>query len=150
MAGKASWSYVDYDMEVGTVSVNCVGLTAENFDAQETLRAALHTALTGVTLGSLFKYEKGNQTLASKSQPGDENAQRESKWLVMFEDNVTFKQYSFEIPCADLSLLKAEGKEMDISAGAGASLVSAIEAYVLSVSGNSVTVQRVVHVGRNV
>jgi hypothetical protein len=149
MAGKASWSFVDYDGEVSTMQVHAADLTAANFDAQETLRDALETAVENLTLGNVFKTEKGNATLYSKAQPESEHAQRETKWLVMYEDDTTYKQHNYEVPTADLEQLPADGKELDLTAGVGLAFVTAFEAYALSPAGNTCTVQRIIHVGRN-
>ena len=63
-----------------------------------------------VTLGTLQTDEIVlEQTFISASLPASKDAQREKKWLVRYHDATNQKKYSAEIPCADLSLLRARG-----------------------------------------
>ena len=81
----------------------------------------------------------------------DVQAQRESKWRVPYTDDVQPEgNGSFEIGMADLSLLVPDTGIMSVSAGAGAALVAAIEAVVLSRLENAITVGIITHVGRNI
>lgn len=152
MPARLNVQYMDYDEEISTVSVEGVSIGAANFDAQAALQDALIAALNDVTLGAHTATTRvssfGKLTL---TPPADNNAQRERKWLVQMHDNVTLDRLSFEIPCADLSLLSSQAKgEMDSDVAAYTALVTAIENYVQSPKGNAVVVDRIVHVGRNI
>jgi len=150
MSGGLTMSYVDYGEEVATCTFNGAEMTVLNFEAQASLIDALVTAVEAVVKGTFWKeVRRAVLERSSKVPPVSTDAQRERKWIIIYEDNTTYKHYNTELPCADLSLLKANSDEMDISAGAGAALVSAFEDYVLSPDGNAVTVLKVVHVGRN-
>jgi len=83
--------------------------------------------------------------------PADKKAQIESKWLVSYHDSVVVTdEYTLEIPGADAALLAAGTDNMDLSAGAGATLKTQIEATVVAPrTGNAVVVDEVVRVGRN-
>lgn len=77
------------------------------------------------------------------------NAQRETKWLVSYADNNDPNgNGSFEIPCADLSLLVPNSDVMDLTTGLGAALKAALDAGMRSKLGNPITVTQVKHVGR--
>jgi len=150
MGSKLTMSYIDHSEEVSTCQFPGVELTAANFDATIALMTALKTAVEAVVLGVLWKrIDQAIDTLTTKTPPASTDAQRERKWIIIYEDTVTFKHYNCELPCADLSLLIANTDRMDISAGAGAALVTAFENYVKSPDGNAVEVQSVRHVGRN-
>lgn len=151
MTSKLVLSYVDYDEETSSVGVRGVDFTAANFDAQVALQDALVTAISGVTIANQYKTQRIAAAVeTAKTLPTDPYAQRETKWLVRYTDNVNSNgDGSFEIPGADLSLLITNGKTMDVSAGAGAAFVTAFEAYARSKLGNAVTFVSATHVGRN-
>ena len=143
---KYNIPFIDASSETSTASIAVV-------DAETDLNlTAIFNAIVGVTLGNA-----GTSTLVvaaekdagSGVKPSNKEAQREKKWLVTFVDNVTGKKGRMEIPCADLSLLGDDGSTMVTSAGAGASLVSALNAHGLSSDGNPITVSTIRFVGRN-
>ena len=64
-------------------------------------------------------------------------------------DTVTYDPVSIEIPCADTSLLDPNNLDrMVIDSGAGATLVTELEAVALSKAGNAIEVNEIVLVGR--
>lgn len=143
-------SGLDYSYEGVSTSWNGANPTAGTFDALVAAAEAVQDAIQGV---SLIDYE-GLTMLAiddprETDQPASPYAQREAKWLVSYSDNVTGRVYSMEIGGPDLTLLSSDGQTMDVSGGAGAALVSALETNVLSRDGNAITVGPIVHVGRN-
>lgn len=150
MAGQATFSFVDYSDETSRVSMHVPAYTAVNFAAQQTLVDALKASVNAVSLlNEIIDRRQVDVTITAKVLPGSPDAQREKKWLVRATDDVTGKPVQFEIPGADLSLLVANTDKMDISAGAGATLVTDIEAVVTSDVGNAITVTDIVFVGRN-
>jgi len=78
-------------------------------------------------------------------------AQIESKWLVMYHDSIVVTDtYTLEVPCPDASLLAAGTDNMNLGAGAGATLKTQMEATcVAPATGNVIVVDEVVRVGRN-
>lgn len=151
MTSSATLKALDYGAEATRFGFKMVQLTAANFDAQVALLTALQGAVDAVVLG-LFD----GKTLNAVDVPvgpkaTDVDAQRESKWRVTYTDDVTpLGNGSFEIGMPDLSLLVAGEGIMNITAGAGAALVTAIENAVISRQGNAVTVTKIAHVGRNI
>jgi len=148
--GKLNLTYIDHDSESSTVGVRTVDLTAANITAQLALQATLQSAIDGIANGAL----KTRSVLAetedfAASPPASGFTQRETKWLVSGVDSAGFST-TLEIPCADLALLPAGSGVLDISAGAGLAFADALEAVWISAQGNPVTVNSVVHVGRNI
>lgn len=151
MTSLATFKALDYGLEATRLSVNIAQLTAANFDAQIALVATLQGAIDNVALGLFDGKTVQAQNIAVGPKATDVYAQRESKWRVTYTDDVTPNgNGSFEIGMADLTLLVAGTGDMDVSAGAGAALVTAIENTVLSRLGNAISVATIIHVGRNI
>jgi len=151
MPVKAKFSGLDYSLEGTSTGVWMPVLSAANFTAQATAIAAIQAAIQGV---SLIDYEGQEYPAMVEVRetipPTSPFAQRESKWLVTMTDNVTLEINQFEIGGPDLVLLVAGTQLMDVSGGAGAALVTALEANAQSKLGNSVTFVSAKHVGRNI
>lgn len=148
--GKANWSTVDHDGEGSGIGVRTVDLTAGNIAATLTAIGLLQTALEAVSLNGFTKLDVLAQTtILPGVQPVDGNAQRETKWFVSGTDSAGFST-SIEIPGADLDLLPVGSGTLDLTAGAGLALKNALEAVWVSRQGNAVTVNSVIHVGRNI
>jgi len=152
MPSKLNLSFVDYDDESSTASVRGATVTAGNFTAQDALFDAIVAAIDGVSIATLYKDQRIlSEVETPKTLPTNAFAQRETKWLVRYTDDVDSNgDGSFEIPAADLSLLSANTPFMNLAAGAGLALVTALEAGMVSRLGNAVTITNVVHVGRNI
>lgn len=151
MPSSATLKAIDETGEATRFGFKMVQMTSANFDAQVALLNALQVAVDNVVLGQF-----DGKTLNAVDVPvgpaaSDKDAQRESKWRVAYTDDVTpLGNGSFEIGMTDNSLLVAGEGIMDITGGAGAALVTAIQNAVISRQGNAITVTRISHVGRNV
>lgn len=151
MTTRVTVSGLDYSLEGTSMSLYFPTLTAANFDAQATARATVQTAIQNV---SLIDFEGlqfvGVDAARETDRPASQYAQREAKWLVTMSDDVNGKTFQFEIGGPDLTLLSVDdGSSMDTSGGAGAALVTALEANLVSPDGNACTFVKAVHVGRN-
>lgn len=139
---------VDYDGESSTTGVWGATINAGNYTAQVAAAQAFRDALEAVSLGTLRKETLKDFEIAyDDALPTDPFAQTGTKWLVRARETGTGNAVTFKVPCADLSLLAAGSENMDISGGAGAAFVTAIEAYVKSNDGNAVTVSEIVYAG---
>lgn len=142
-------SGLDYSGESTRFGVHITDLTAVNFDAQITAAGNVQSAVQGV---SLIDFEgmiiNANETPRETDKPASPYAQRESKWLITMSDDTNARLNQFEVGGADLTLLASDGETLDVSAGAGAALVTALEANLISRDGNSMTFVEAVHVGR--
>jgi hypothetical protein len=151
MPSSATLKAIDYSGEATRFGFNMLQVTAANFDAQVVLLDNIQTAVGNVALGTFLGKSMQAVNVAVGPKATVVNAQREAKWRVTYTDDVQPEgNGSFEIGMPDLSLLVAGTGKMDVSAGAGAALVTAIEAGVVSRLGNAVTVDDIIHVGRNV
>jgi len=148
--GKWNYNIVDYGDEKSSVGVNWTDLNAGNIAAQLALIAALKAAVDAIIIGT-----PRQETIIAVSTPiagalpADQNAQRETKWLVSGTDSAGLS-CTLEIPTADLTHLAGNTGVLPINAGVGQALADALNAGWRSRAGNLVTVNRVVHVGRNI
>jgi hypothetical protein len=146
----ATISFIDRFNKPARTEVHSTNLTAGNFAAQQTALTNFVTAVTGVSL--LTQIREGNTGMIvthAPVPPTATDAVRSSKYLVRFVDQITGFKGMFEIPGSDLSLVTATNPFMDLTAGAGAALKTAAEAFVLSRMGNAITVTTVEYVPRS-
>lgn len=139
--------------ESSNMEIRITTLTAGNLVGEQTKLQTLLTAVQAVSLGLLANERITlSDTYSNAGFATDKQSQRETKWLVSMEDNVTHRVESFTIPCADLSLLPDNHDQtLDLAtpASPGANLKAAIEAVWRSMNDNAGTVISVMHVGRN-
>lgn len=165
MAGFGSFTLMDHNRELTNVSFYTGNITAVSLPDTLTEFGALRTAIEGITLGTVTKESlKVFDTKLGNSPPSDQNAQRERKWLVVYEDNLPFfddpvnaipnegyrKVFTFEIGTADIAnRLIANTDEADLTNAAVAAFVTAFEAIARSPYGGTVNVLQIRAVGRN-
>lgn len=152
---EASFTFVDYSDEDSVHTLNTLLTTAGNFAAQITAMAAYQVALLAVTLGNLKNQQyKASILKFNAVPPTDANAQRERKWLVKYQDAVTFAPYKVEVPTAMLesggtSWLQPGTDLIDLTVTEVAAFVSQFEGFARSPEGNAVEILEIVAVGRN-
>lgn len=151
MTTRAKVSAKDYSLELTSAGFVMADLTAVNFDAQLTSFDAVQTAFDGV---SLLTFDGENYAALLSSPlvvPAATEAQREIKWRLDIKDASAdpLGDWSVEIGGADTSLLVPNTDDLDLTAGAGLALKTAIEANCVSRTGNSVVVESGKLVGRN-
>lgn len=165
MAGYGSFTLIDHNREKSTVQFYTGNVTATSLPGLLTQFGALRTAIEGITLGVVAQESlKVFDTKLANVPPTDENAQRERKWLVTYEDTTAFfddpvnaipnegyrKVFTFEIPTAELvGRLLPNSDEADLADANIASFVSAFEAVARSPYGGAVNVLSLRAVGRN-
>lgn len=151
MSGKFSVTYKDYNGESSTAAFDIDEIVSGNIATITPQLGSLESALADVTIGRRTR----STTIANVDDNGDASAsdqfaQREVKWLFTLVDSVTGETLRREVPCADLSLLANNVDTLDLTAGDGASLKSAVQAVVINPrTGNSVILTEVRFVGRN-
>lgn len=149
---KAVFTMMDHEGEKTPATVYVGDITAVSLPAFLTEFGALRTAIEGITIGVVHKETwVGDDTVLSNTNPANGFAQRETKWLVRYRDDVTEEVYRSEIGTADLSLLPVGEEFLDLTAGAGLAFKTAFEQIARSPESNvnTVTVVSVQHVGRN-
>lgn len=152
VTGVYSHTRIDYNGEKSTHRVRVAEITAANFAAQETARAAYGVAIAGICNGVFNQYNHGNQDFLTNDPSSSPLDQREIKWLITYADATTGQLYRTELPCADLAQLDPNDRAHANIGDAGAvdAFVTAFEAFVLSPDGNAVEIQEITFVGRNI
>lgn len=127
----------DYNGEKSITNVNLQDLDAagSNFGSISQDLDEIKDGILAVVIGQVrhttltFKYPE------SAAPVTNVQAAREGKWLVTYKDQTQYlgpantinnpgygKLFTFEIPCANRALLSGNTDELDLSAGAGATL----------------------------
>lgn len=150
MASRVNFTVTDYTRESSNFAVNGISISSANYDAQITAAIALSAAIEGLIIGQLAKREVvASIAFPQTSTPTDPFAQREMKWLVVYQDDTTSKLQSLEIACPDLALLTPNTDLLNLASTEGAAFVTAFESFVRSSDGNTVSVVSARLVGRN-
>lgn len=150
-----SFTFVDRSAENSTMTFDFGAITVASLPGFLTEFAAFRTATQNISLGDLVRDRWcGDVTAYAKSVPTDPNAQRERKFLFIWEDTVTFVRGRIEVPVADLSLpnlFLAGGNtdELDLSQPEIAAWITAFETLARTPDGNALTVLDGFAVGRN-
>ncbi len=151
----------DHDGERSGTSINWSAINETNFVDAFANMAIMQARIDALTLGTVAERTVTFRTRVSNAAATSPNAQRETKWLVVYEDitqeitsgvpNLGYgKLFTLEIPCADLSLLRTNSDEIDYSNAAYTAFKTAFETHARSPYGGSVRIRVVRHVGRNV
>lgn len=151
-----SFTMKDYDNETAVVSFNAVEYNALTYADYLTQIGIFRDRLSGTgALGiSQGKIVNERQNLFvddfSKVRPTDENFLRGRKWQIRYQDNVTFKVYRCEIPCARVStlLLLPNSDKANLTAEAWTTFITAFQDIARSPEDNLVTVIGARLVGR--
>ncbi len=156
MAGRQTITYADYGGEQSVFSVLTEDLTMANFDGQMNLMDQLWSKLFPLTEGLTVQRTRTVFTVGSgEGKASSPTAQREQKWLVIYEDDVTKKVYQVSIPTAELTsgvggtLLDGPSQQANFASDAWADFIVAFENVVVSENDNTVTILSAKHVGRN-
>lgn len=166
MAGYGSFTLLDHNREQSTMSFYTGNITAVSLPGTLTDFGALRTAIEGITLGVVSKESlKVFDTPLANDPPADQNAQRERKWLVVYEDSLPFfdapvnaipnegyrKRFTCEIGTADIAgRLIPNTDRADLTNTGIASFVTAFENIARSPYGGTVNVLEIRAVGRNI
>lgn len=164
MAGLLTFSLRDYDKEISTTSINTGAVTAVSLPGLLAEIGTLRDAIDNITLGVLAREQLTAFNTPLSNNPATlPNAQRETKWLVLYEDNTQFfdppvnaipnegyrKRFVLEIPTANLNLLAANSDLADTTNPAIQAFIDAFEQTGRSPYGGSVNVIEIRHVSRN-
>lgn len=145
--GKFTMRYTDYDGERSGVTIPIAN------DPDPGDISSLIAALAGMTIGTqgeALSYVITREQEDDKTRPASPFAQRETKWLVSYQDTVNGRAGQFEIPTADLLVLADGGKVADPAHPNVVSLIGILETVMESKDGNPITVVEIRHVGRNI
>lgn len=113
---------------------------------------AIVDAIDAVILGATASGVKTVATVidaGTNSPPADEDANRGNKWLMRVQDSVNGKIFTYEIGTADNSQLPSPSSDyLDLTAGVGLALKTAIDAAYESPYGNAGVLLSVQQVNR--
>lgn len=148
---QGSFTYNDFSNEKSSMGFFFGPITVLTIAAFLTQYGALRTAVNAITLGNLVADQwTGDRTQYSNAIPTDENAQRERKFLVKYEDTTSLAQYRMEIPTADLTGRMIAGTDLvDLTDTEIAAFITAFETLCKSPEGGAVNVLEIRAVGRS-
>lgn len=139
---------VDRSAEKASFTINTADLTAVDPipAAVTTFFTQLANVCDGLVVGfNAFGSRKANNSRNSIA------GQREDRWLITYQDDVTLALYQTELPCRKNTVVPPEGTDdVVITAAPWADFVTAYEALMRSPDGNAVTVIKITLMGRNV
>jgi len=150
-----SFTFKDTAKQTSNVSFNFGAITALTIAAFLTQFGTFRTATQALSIGALVTDSwTGDKTKYSAATPTDDNARRERKWRVDYEDVVNFTPGQIEIPVAKVtgaggSLVINDTEIADLTQDEWVDWIAAFEALCKSDDGNGVNVLGAVLVGRN-
>lgn len=131
MASRAVLEYRDYNRQKQQTSFDSETLTAANFDTQQTAWSDLVSAIDAVTVGELSVDWYGNRT-ENTGVPTTGLAQVQNQWRFSFTVDAGPESgavRTLRVGTADLTKLSANSDNLDLTAGDGATLKTAFEAF---------------------
>lgn len=149
-----TFTFVDRSNETSSMQFDFPPITVGTLPAFLTDFGSLRAATQAISMGTLTRDRwSGDVTAYNAILPTNPNAQRERKFLFIYQDDTTFVRGRIEVPVADLSLpnLFPAGAtdEIDLAQPDIAAWVTAFELLARSPDGNTITVLHGYAVGRN-
>jgi hypothetical protein len=150
-AHYGSFTFKDFSDENSSMSFNFPAVTALNIAAFLADFGDLRTATEDIVLGTLSADSwTGDRTKYSAAPPTDVNAQRERKFMFIYEDTVTLTPGRVEVPTADFTgRLVDDTDKVDLTNTEIAAWVAAFETLARTDDGNTLNVLEGRAVGRN-
>lgn len=147
---KVGFNIIDYSDEYSKCEFNIPNVDELTWVSQQTLIVALRAAIVQVTTGNIaYETLQAYKTHVNDARPADQNSQREIGLRLFMKDTVTGEKTHVTIPSPDLPLLAPGGSDsVDMTLAASATLISAIEALIVSRAGNPVSIYKGIIVGR--
>lgn len=152
MPGLLTARFRDYSDEYSSVSVLVDDLIGTDVWTVVTgLAAGLESALEGISLATLVSIHfRQIANSLDDTQPASPYAEREAGLRFFYSDDVTGKKFNLTVPGPDYATIDVPGSdEIPLTQTEVAALITWMEANIVSDAGNSITVDRVVKVGRN-
>jgi hypothetical protein len=145
-------SWIDHSSEVGRSKLHIVQLTAGNIVATLALVDTLNETTDAILQGTRSHTRVvAVDTPGSQTPPEGNDAQREAKLMVRYQDDTTKQIYRVEYPCILWTILNGAGPSgdfVDPDNSGWQAYVAAFEAVVKSADGNAVTVLDGQYVGK--
>lgn len=145
---RTAFTYKDRLNNASDVSVHSTLLTAGNFAAQATLRAAFAAALDDLTDGLLIKEAVfAAETKFTGALPTDPDDLKAIKFLCRATD-VNGNAVTIHIPVAALELAPGSNNTVDLTGGDGLAFKTAWDAFVLSNDGEATVLNEVIYLDK--
>lgn len=146
-----SFTFKDFSKENSSMTFNFPAVTALNIAAFLADFGDLRVATEAIVLGTLQADSwTGDRTKYSAEPPTDVNAQRERKFLVVYEDTVTLTPGRIEIPTADFTDRLVDDTDLvDLTDTEIVAWIAAFETLARTDDGNTLNVVEIRAVGRN-
>ena len=153
--GRVTILFADYGGEKSSFSILTPEMTAGNFATVKANQQGVMNAVVNLSRGYWIK--KTHTALVDglyQSFNTDPLSVRENKWLVVYQDDVTGKQYRVEIPCARVDTggngrILPNSEMANFSSSFWVSFIEQFELAAVSPLGNAVSVVSAKVVGRN-
>lgn len=164
MPGELTFTMIDYNGEKSTMTIHTGEVTAVSLPGLLDEVGDLRAAIEGLTIGNVHKEAlKVFDTVLENDAAGSPLAQRETGYLITYEDSLPFfddpvnaipnegfgKKFTMFIATADLTLLTGGSDKLPLNQAQAAAFVTAFEQTARSPYGGTVTVFEIRHVGRN-
>lgn len=157
MPNRVTHTIIDASNERSPVTHYLTTIAGANYDAVVGNSPGqgvgdLRLALAGLTLGNFVRHVVtvySDLPLGTPPPAANPNAQRELRYRFVVQDGATSENYSFEVPCPDLTVGLIPGSDqVDLTDPLIAAFVTAVEALT-SPGGGALTVSSCYLVGRN-
>lgn len=165
MPARGGFQIADYNNEKSDFTFITGPVTALTIQDVLVKFGEMRGRVENITLGVVHKeWQYAWNTLLSNVLPGDVNAQRERKWLGVYEDTTQFldlvnaienpgylKKFTFEIPTADFSdgRLIAGSDQANFANTSISQFIATYESFAKSPYGGTPRVLSMTGVGRN-
>lgn len=150
---EGSLTFIDASEEKTSVRIYFGEITAVSLPGFLTDFGAFRSATEAIVKGSLVGDSwSGDVTKYNNVAPTDQDAQRERKFLVVYQGNTTFSKYRMEIGTADIiraDVMIPGTDKVDLEEALIAAWVTAFEQLARTPEGENVTVLSMNAVGRN-
>lgn len=148
------FTQLDFSGEKSLTRIYNGAITAVSIAGFLTEFGQMKDAINAITLGTMAQEMwVGDNTDLSNVLPTNVFAQRELKWLVVYEDDTSKNVYTLTLPCADPTGRLIAGTDLaDLAQTEVAAFVTRFESFARSPESdvNTVTVLRIQLVGRNI
>lgn len=133
-----SVSILDQSNEIGRTSINVADAIALTTPLPSVVGAFLSGFLGFLSVGTDVALNATTSRKVANAATGTGN--REDRWLVRYQDNVTLAVYTFQVPCRDNSLTLVPNTNILNPTNTGyAAAKTALEAIAVSPDANPIT-----------
>lgn len=150
---NSQFTLLDYSNEKANTTIYNGAITAVSLPGFLTELGNMRSSIDAITRGTLQKESwTGDVTVLSQIPPTDEDAHRETKWLVRYRGNTSQKIFTLTIPTADPNgKLLPQSDKANLTIEPFLTFVTRFNAFARTPDSDleNVTILDVTYVGRN-